>query len=170
MVWNYISIRKLQRLHSWSLGMGKQFLLTLYNGCNYSSIWDQSESMLVKGAQVISCSSVSKQCDLYRSNHFWEWHQTRAISIFLRLHWVHRGFSQLMNVRTWHRLLSVRKQNSWEYVLRILYWGCFRAFFISNNLHPFATVYILCYASCLRQQSSHWPKQNVRNGFQLHLH
>ena len=105
---------------------------------------DQSESMLVKGAQVINCSSVSKQCDLYRSNHFWEWHQTRAISIFLRLHWVHRGFSQLMNVRTWHRLLSVRKQNSWEYVLRILCWGCFRAF-----LSQIICIHLQLYISCV---------------------
>ena len=33
-----LSIPKLQRLHSWSLRMVKQFHPTLYNGCNYLSM------------------------------------------------------------------------------------------------------------------------------------
>ena len=38
MGWNCLTISKLQCLHSWSLGMDKQFHLTHYNGCNYLSI------------------------------------------------------------------------------------------------------------------------------------
>ena len=39
-VWeeNNLSILKLQRLHRWSLGMGKYFHPTHHNGCNYLSI------------------------------------------------------------------------------------------------------------------------------------
>ena len=37
LVWNYLSIPKLHRLHCWSLEMYKWFHLTLYNGFNYSS-------------------------------------------------------------------------------------------------------------------------------------
>ena len=38
MRWNDLSIPKLQRLHCWSLGMGKKFHPTLYNGCDYLSM------------------------------------------------------------------------------------------------------------------------------------
>ena len=37
-VWNYLSIPKLQRLHRWSLGMEKWFHPTLYRACDYLSI------------------------------------------------------------------------------------------------------------------------------------
>ena len=35
MGWNCLSIPKLQRLHHWSLAMGKYFHPTHYNGCDY---------------------------------------------------------------------------------------------------------------------------------------
>ena len=38
MGWNYLSIPKLQRLHRWSLGMGKKFHPTFYNGSNCISM------------------------------------------------------------------------------------------------------------------------------------
>ena len=40
MGWNYLSIpnHKLQRLHRWSLGMDKEFRLTLHDICNYLSM------------------------------------------------------------------------------------------------------------------------------------
>ena len=38
MGWNYSSISKLQRLHSWSLGKDKQFHPTFYNGSNFLSM------------------------------------------------------------------------------------------------------------------------------------
>ena len=36
--WNYLVIPKPQRLHRWSLGMGKSFHPTFYNGCDYLSL------------------------------------------------------------------------------------------------------------------------------------
>ena len=38
MVWNNLSIPKLQRCNRWSLGMDKLFHTTVYNGCNYLSM------------------------------------------------------------------------------------------------------------------------------------
>ena len=36
--WNYLSISKLQRYNGWSLGMDKEFHLTLYRVCDYLSM------------------------------------------------------------------------------------------------------------------------------------
>ena len=38
MMWNYLSISKLQQLHCWTLGMDKQFHFTLYWECDYLSM------------------------------------------------------------------------------------------------------------------------------------
>ena len=38
MGWNYLSIRQLQRLRRWSLGMNKWFHPTFYNGCHLSML------------------------------------------------------------------------------------------------------------------------------------
>ena len=55
MRWNDLSIPKLQRLHCWSLGMGKKFHPTLYNGCDYLSMLGLKLNHVSKRGPGVCC-------------------------------------------------------------------------------------------------------------------
>ena len=64
MEWNYLSIPKLQRLHSWSLGMDKLFHPTCYNGCNNVSMLGLTLNHVSKRGPrfccVLLCSGIGR--------------------------------------------------------------------------------------------------------------
>ena len=66
---NYLSILKLQLLHHWSLGMDKQFNLTLYNVCNYLSMLGLKLNHVSKGAPNVSFEELKHNQSKTRQNH-----------------------------------------------------------------------------------------------------
>ena len=61
MVWNCLSISKLQRLYRWSLGMEKYFHATLYIGCNYLSMLALKLNHVSKlGYRSIKCGEIEE--------------------------------------------------------------------------------------------------------------
>ena len=66
MGWFYLSIPKLQRCKHWSFGIDKSFHHTLYNGCNYMSMFRLKLTHVSKRVRhhVNSTSAVTKLTEL----------------------------------------------------------------------------------------------------------
>ena len=87
--WNYLSIPKLQRCNRWSLGMDKQFHLTLYQTCNYLSMLGLKLNHVKKGLLEVKCvrktryeKSVSSKYFLYNKMYN-KWNKHTKFSLYL---------------------------------------------------------------------------------------
>ena len=74
MSWNYLFFPKLQRLHSWSLGMDMEFNLTLHTGCYNLSML---ETNLIRVSKNIPVHHLYQQ--FFR--HYWTFLWTRYQSL-----------------------------------------------------------------------------------------